>query len=343
MGKERAFEGTRERAKRSTLAKILGWLRRHRLAVTLSIGFVFALLMVAVGVVGWIGSERAIHPERKIEEHTLAEYPFAEGTEEIHFQSLDGTPLAGWFISGGGPNSATVILLHGYGRSRAELLPHADYLHQADYNVLMFDFRNRGESGGDAVTVGLKEPLDVRGAVSYLLTRSDIDPERIAVQGVSLGASAGILAMADDPRIAAIVAESAFTDLKGAISRSFEHFIDLPPFPFAPATVFITERRLGADADDVRPVDAIKRLGQRPIFIIDDLEDKRIPVDSGRRLYEAAPGPKELWLIGNAGHVDGFKLHPEEYERRVLKFYQEHLGGPMAPVPAGNSISLPRD
>lgn len=302
-----------------------GWIQRHRRLVAVTGGGLLAVVIAILGGVGWIGSERAIHPSAKIEDHTLAEYDFAAGTETVTFPSLDGTPLVGWFVPSGQPVAPTVILLHGHDRSRAELLPHAAYLHRAGYNVLLFDFRGRGESGGGAVTLGAKEPRDVRGAVSYVLSRPDVDPARVAVQGVSQGASSGILAMADDPRIAAIVAESAFTDLRGVVDRGFEDFIDLPSFPFAPITVFIVERRVGASADDVRPIDAITRIGNRPVFIIDDLNDTKMPLNSGPRLYEAAPGAKEMWQVAGAGHAGAYKVQPDEYERRVLAFYHAYL------------------
>src|SRR5262249_50319738 len=163
----------------------------------------------------------------------------------------------------------------------AELLPHAAYLHEAGYHVLLFDFRGRGQSGGGAVTLGAREPLDVRGAVAYLQARPDVDADHIAVQGVSLGAAAGILAAAADPRIAAVVAESAFSGLRGVIDRSFTAFIHLPAVPFAPVTVVIIEHRLQARADAIRPVDAMRRLGGRPVLIIDDLADEEMPAQSG--------------------------------------------------------------
>ncbi len=284
-----------------------------------------ALAIAKAGVlaVAWAGSQRSIHPKPVREAQDLPEYDFAAHTEDVRFASLDGTPLAAWFVPHEMARAATVILLHGYGNSRAQLLPHAAYLHRAGYHVLLIDFRGRGASSG-AVTVGVHEPLDVRAAVSYVLSRPEVDPDRIALQGVSLGASAGILAMADDPRVAAIVAESAFTALAGAIRRSFAYFISLPTFPFAPLTVFVTELRVRARATRVRPLHAIPHV-QRPIFIIDDLADARIPLDSGRLLYDAAPGPKELWLVADAVHAGGYTAAPDEYERRVLDFYARYL------------------
>lgn len=303
-------------------------LHRHGRAVLIALTVLLVALLLVLVVMGWIGSERAIHPKRTTPKHSLSDYSFARITQDVRFPSGDGTPLAGWFVPGGGAGLLpTVILLHGYGPARQELLPHADYLHRAGYNVLLFDFRGRGQSGGGEVTIGAREPLDVRGAIEYVLTRPDVDPAHIALQGVSLGASSGILEMQHDSRVAAIVSESAFTDLDGVIARSFENFIGLPPFPFAPVTVLITELRLRANASDIRPLDAIRKIGSRPALFIDDGRDTDIPAHSGQRLYAAAPGPKELWLIPNATHAGGYAALPQEYQRRVLAFYLQYLHG----------------
>lgn len=304
-----------------------GWRRRYHRGGLARLGAVLVLvLLAALGGIGWIGSERAIHRACRAQPQALSRYPFAASAETVRFQSLDGTRLVGWFIPSGRPAAPTVILLHGYGLTRDQMLPHAAYLRQAGYNTLLFDFRACGESEGDAITVGVREPLDVRSAVSYVLSRADVDPERVAVQGTSLGAVAGILAMAEDPRIDALVAEGAFTDVEGTIARSFERFIGLPAFPFAPVTVFIAGLRVGASVNDVRPIDAMARLGDRPVFIIEDGHDTVVPPGSGRRLYEAASGAKQHWLIEEALHGAGWHLRPAEYEERVLAFYRQHLG-----------------
>jgi pimeloyl-ACP methyl ester carboxylesterase len=322
------------------------WFRRHWRALTAVVLSLLALLVVAVGVVGWIGSERVIHPARKVEAHSLSEYDFAPVTETVHFKSLDGTPLAAWFVPAEQTPAPTVILLHGWGRSKAEQLPKADFLHRAGYSVLLLDFRNRGESGGDAVTMGAREPLDVHAAVDYVLTRSEVDPNRIALEGVSLGSSVGILEMKDDPRVKAIVSESSFADLKDVVNKNFENFIHLPPFPFAPVTLWIAERRLNASVGQVRPVSAIARIGDRPALIMHGLADTDIPADSGKRLVAAASGPTEFWEIPGATHAQGYKAQSREYERRVLAFLARYLGAPATPAargqPAGEYAMIPR-
>jgi len=130
-------------------------------------------VLVLLGV-AWIGAERGIHPAQCEDLPQLSDYPDLEGwAQEVQFKSQDGTQLAGWFIPG--ERQTSVLLLHGYRCKREEMLPHADMLHRAGYTVFLFDFRSRGESEGDAVTLGYYERGDVLGAIDYLKTRPDVD------------------------------------------------------------------------------------------------------------------------------------------------------------------------
>ena len=282
----------------------------------------------AVGIVfGWIGCDRAIHPPLGKSPYNTSQFDLP--LEDVHFQSRDGLRLAGWFIPG--TNGATVILAHGRGSERSRMLPHANYLHKDGFSVLMFDFRYRGQSEGDESTMGAKEPWDIEGAVDYLKTRSDVDSERVGVQGSSLGAVSAILASAETPEIKGVVAEIPFKDLPSTIAHAYEHpseGVGLPSFPFAPVSKCFCEFRLGVDLDEVSPVKVIAQISPRPIFLIDDLEDDVFPSDSVEVLYEAAREPKELWSIPEATHSTrgGWETAPEEYERRVLAFWQQTFG-----------------
>src|ERR1035441_4878208 len=103
-----------------------------------------------------------------------------------------------------------IVLSHGYGDNQAQMLPYAEFLHRAGYSVFTYDMRNRGRSGGEAVTLGALEYLDLISAVAYLTTRADVDPDRIGALGLSLGGSTTLLAAASDPRIKAVVDDSGF-------------------------------------------------------------------------------------------------------------------------------------
>ena len=287
-----------------------------------AIGFVPAL-MVLLGAVGWIGSERAIHPAAKHYATTLAAYPNLHPSE-IRFQSRTRVVIAATFFPG--VRHAVIVLSHGYGDNQAQMLPYAEFLHGAGYSVFTYDMRNRGRSGGEAVTLGALESLDLISAVDYLTTRADVDGGRIGALGVSLGGSTTLLAAADDRRIKAIVDDSGFSDAPAVIESSFEHFIGLPAFPFAPITTAIAGWRIGIDVKRIRPVDVVARIAPRPLLIVHCMGDRVVlPVNSERN-FKAAGEPKTIWRIPTGGHIAGHSVARQEYELRVIEFFDQSLG-----------------
>ncbi len=112
-----------------------GWPRRHTRLLAGFTTTLVALIVLVLVVVGWIGSRAAMYPEATVPEYSLADYDFAARTEAVRFPSRDGTMLAGWFVPVERPGQPVIILLHGYGPSKWELLPHAAYLRRAGYKT----------------------------------------------------------------------------------------------------------------------------------------------------------------------------------------------------------------
>ena len=274
----------------------------------------------------WLISQRVLHPKPKVEDHDLSHFDLP--AEEVSFPSRDGTRLGGWYIPT--PASAApspgIALSHGWGRSRAELLPHADLLHRAGFAVLAFDYRHRGESGGDAVTMGLRERGDLLGALDELAARPEVDAERIGVLGMSMGAVVAILVAAGDPRVRAVVAECPYATNEVIMTQSLRHYYHLPSFPIAPLAKWIIERRLGQSLDSVQALAAVTALSPRPLFLIADERDAVLGPQETLRLLRAAGEPKRSWLVPGADHACGWQAAPEEYERRVVAFLRETLG-----------------
>ena len=289
------------------------------------LGLLISLFTGAPMVVGWFISQRVLHPTPKVEDHTLADFDLP--AEEISFRSRQGTRLAGSFVPARSTPAPAVILSHGHGRSRAELLPHANFLHRAGYAVLLFDYRHRGSSEGDEVTMGLREQDDLLGALDELATRPEVDASRIALLGLSMGSVVGLLVAARDERIRALVAESPYASPDAIMTRALRHFYHLPSFPFAHVGRWLIERRLGEPLDVPDAVAVVGEISPRPLFFIADEDDAVVGPEEAERLFRAADEPKRYWLIPGAGHSRGWQGAPEEYERRVLDFLQEALGG----------------
>ena len=284
-----------------------------------------ALLTAALLLgVAWIGSERALHPSSCAGMPELSAYPVLEATiEPVAFHSADGTRLVGWLAAGA--RDEAVVLLHGYRCDRREVLPHADMLYDAGFTVLLFDFRNRGESGGAFVSLGYHERDDVRAAIDHLKSRSGLRASRIGLLGLSQGGAAAILAAADSDDVQAVAAEASFRSVDSAVAQSFSHFVGLPAFPFAPITVWLAERRTGTDTGDIVPEQSVSELSPTPLLVMHGLDDVTISPADGAAIFAAAGEPKELWLIPGAEHGEGATAAPAEYRRRIVAFFDDNL------------------
>ena len=301
--------------------------RARRLASYLIPRALILLVAIAavVGAGGWLGSETAIHRGPLVYPWRLADYPdLARVAEPVTVSSRTGVQLAGRFFPGA--SRATIVLSHGYGGGQDEMLPYANFLHRAGYSVFTYDMRNRGGSGGDAITLGALEQEDLLSVVDYLAARPDVDPERIGAFGGSLGASTSILAAARDQRIKAVVADGPFADVASVVDTGFTAYIGLPAFPFSPVTVRIAEWRTGQRVADVRPVAVVGRISPRALLLIHGREDVALPPVNSERLYAAAGEPKELWLVPGTGHSGARGVDRTEYERRVIAFFRRYLG-----------------
>ncbi|MBI4497599.1 MAG: alpha/beta fold hydrolase [Chloroflexi bacterium] len=245
--------------------------------------------------------------------------------ETVAFPSQDGTVLRGWFIPG--ESQAAVILTHGLWTNRQSLLPWAEMLYKrGGMSVLMFDFRAVGESEGETITFGYKERGDVLGALAYLKTRPEVDGGRIGVMGNSLGAAVALMAAGtNNEAFGAVVADSPFESLDAMVGSSFQLLTGLPRLPFGPLVVRIGEWETGLRTSEVMPVRQVANISPTPLLIIHGLQDKLVPYVQSRALFEAAQEPKELWLVAGADHVGARKVAREEYEDRVIAFFQRHL------------------
>lgn len=233
----------------------------------------------------------------------------------------DGLELRGWLIPAPASNK-TIIFAHGYRKNRVgdevPALPLAQALKDQGYNVLMFDFRNSGESSGTVTSVGQYEVQDLLGAVDYIKSQAEIS-QQIILFGFSMGAATSILAGAREPAVAAVIADSSFADLKTYLSNNLSVWTELPAVPFNQAFFMIIPSLTGLKAETVSPVQEINNLQGRPMLLIHGEEDEDIPIENSELLQNNYP-QAQLLRVPGAAHVKSFATHPQLYMNAVTAF-----------------------
>jgi fermentation-respiration switch protein FrsA (DUF1100 family) len=243
--------------------------------------------------------------------------------EDVLVDSADGTKLVGWYIPS--RNGAAVIAQHGYKQNRVEMLNAAAMLAKHGYGVLLTSVRAHDFSGGTQVSFGAPVMADLDAWYRYLLTRDDVDSQRIGILGNSYGGMLVIEYAAENPQIKAVVAQSPFSSLEDTTNASVKFYTGMSPFPFAPMILAWAEREGGFKAADIDATKWIGTISPRPIFLMQGGADQVISPDSGQKLYDAAGEPKELWFEPELGHTDFDHARPREFESRVTNFYDRYL------------------
>ena len=237
--------------------------------------------------------------------------------EQVRFTTADGLRLSGWYVPS--RNRAAVIVSPG----RSGTVRHARMLARHGYGVLLFDRRGEGESEGDFNAFGWGGDGDIKAAVSFLRGRADVDPGRIGGLGLSVGGEMMIEAAAEDSRLRAVVSEGA-----GARSLA-EHWDDPGPSalqkPFSEWVVQTAALAVLANQGPPPSLPSlVSRVSPRPLLLIRGLEGQA--QEALNSVYaDAARPPRALWEVPGAGHTGALSAEPQQYERRVVGFFERAL------------------
>ena len=212
------------------------------------------------------------------------------------------------------------MIVHGLGDSLESYLEHARPIRQRGNTVLLVDLRGHGGSQGTQTTLGGREKADVKAAMDELRKRGLVQ-RGIVLMGHSMGSVAVLLAAADVKDVRGVIVEAPYDTYRNTVARHAKLLYGLPPWvPIIPLAIAVTEWRAGFRADDVDAVAAARRI-HAPLFAIVDGNDPRMTEEIVRRVYDAHPGPKRLWVAPGVGHV-GAILAPE-YWSRVRGFLED--------------------
>jgi len=315
---------------------------------------VLIVLLAYLGYAGFVGSDQLVHPDHsrncrlpsalgweyqainynQASDATLAAEvdPFdcasvgqAAGTD---LMAADGTRLAGWYIPSAapiGPEGPTVVLVHGHGTNKSHMLHWAELLH-ADYNLVLFDQRNSGQSFGTETTVGVWERLDLEAVVEWL--RATHGPTQVAVLGNSMGAITATHAVALGLPVQALILDSTPVSVASSAQRRVENANYPLALPASWAIMLGALFRTGVDVTAADPIITIDDVGSVPVLLLQGGADLAIDPTSADQLSAAAADAgvqTEVHICASAGHSQLLEACPDDYRTWVLGFLARTL------------------
>ncbi len=242
----------------------------------------------------------------------------------LDVQAPDGAVLRGWKARPIAPNGAWVLVFHGVSDNRTGMLGAAELLLRHHFSLVMMDARAHGKSGGEIATYGWKERFDTVAITRALCSTETV--RHLFAFGTSMGGGIALQSAAAEPKIEAVVAEPPFASLR-EVSYDYAG-LEVSPLLgktlFRPAAFFAMREAAQAgqfDPDNVAPERAVAQRAF-PVLLICGTRDRTIPCRHDQRIYRAAIGPKQLWIVEGAEHAAALGKMPQEYEDRVIRFFE---------------------
>ncbi len=253
-----------------------------------------------------------------------ADSPAAYGLpfKAVYFLAADRIRLHGWWIPVDYAQG-TIVQCAGQNGSMDSDLPTATMLHNAGFNILMFNWRAHGKSGGHAVTFGWNEANDLLGALDYLENQRQIN--RVGVLGFSMGAITAMRATNQSENIACIVADGAIGQLDNTLVEwlAEKHIPRWLARPFVWLLLLLGSLQTGAPLYRVNGIRWTQGLQNCPVLFIHGENDNLVPMSDINNMV--ANTESELWIAPGCKHREAHVLHPDEYQRRVISWFSQYL------------------
>lgn len=284
---------------------------RIRIWLTIAVVGILLLAGAARRILPELGAGGLLYPARRPISTALP-----NNFEAVTFSS-EGVRLHGWRGGAVGTRRGTLIYLHGVADNRASGAGILERFRQRGFDVIAYDSRAHGESGGEVCTYGSFEKRDLGRVLDTL------PPGPVVLLGSSLGAAVALQLAATDRRVSAVIAAAGFSDLRTVATER-------APFVFTAGMLErafrIAEERGHFLVDDVSPVAAARSI-TAPVVLLHGGNDVETPPDHSRRVFAALAGPKRLILIPGAGHNHPL---PEPVWQELERWIDDVLARPSA-------------
>ncbi|MBE9118346.1 alpha/beta hydrolase [Lusitaniella coriacea LEGE 07157] len=265
-------------------------------------GRAIAIAYLFLGTLLWIFQERLVfHPSS-----TLAHTP---DLYELEYEEVwlpvwgTSAKLHGWWIPSKQPQTPVLLYLHHNAGNIGANVSQASAFQRLGYSVFLVDYRGFGQSEGNFPNeTQVYEDAEI--AWEYLTKTRKISPQEILIYGHSLGSAIAVNLAVQHPEARGLITHNALTSLRDMTKR------------FGVFYLFPIDLMLRQEFDSLTKIPSL----EIPVLFIHGVRDPQIPAKMSQKLYDAAPEPKQLLLIPDAGHDNNMK---EEDLQKVGQFLEQ--------------------
>ena len=245
-----------------------------------------------------------------------------------------GEQLHAFYVRAAQPTRRTAVIVHGYTDNAIRMM-HIGYMYsrRLGYNILLPDLHAHGLSEGTAIQMGWLDRLDV---LQWTETADELfgreqGGTQMVVHGISMGAATTMMLSGEvqqganlHPYIKCFVEDCGYTSVWDEFKSELKTQFHLPAFPLLHTTNLLAQWEYGWNFREASALEQVRKCTLPMLFIHGD-DDDFVPTWMVHPLYEAKPGPKELWLAPGSAHAFAYKDHPDEYTARVKAFTEKYI------------------
>ena len=248
--------------------------------------------------------------------------------QNVSIESRLGYTLQGSYLPNPKQTKNTIVFVHGIAASRLMGLWYAPLYWNAGYNVLVYDSRASGESGGNSVTWGFYERYDLDQWIDWV--EQNNPGGIIGVHGMSMGAATALMHAEMNEtthKVEFYVADSAYADLSELLIQHIDAAVRLHNPVWVKLLLWYASIaanwQSGFRFQDVSPVQSVQTV-TTPILYLHGDADILVPVSMCEQLYAATKGYKEKKIFPNDAHAMAYFKHQAEYRQQILNFVANH-------------------